>query len=225
MNKLLCNLLLAGAVNLATSNAFAFTVVGGFLFGDNEVKAHTTASSSAGEVHGLYVVANLHGHDTSDNYCDAPANTALFCSTVAEVPSPNPGSSYCAGGFGTDTTAQGVPDLEAVLIWGPSSCAIYRPPSQASINGLSFLGCQQACARWSLQYSASYTSTYRIQWKSPVGSWSTYTVTSNPSKILHLAQNPKQWRVRGENSHGVGPWSSSGFTSGECGGGGGGNLD
>ena len=104
-----------------------------------------------------------------------------------------------------------------------------QPPGPTSTSAI-FLGCHQPkCALWRFGMSASGAQKYRIQ-SSPYGgtSWSTWKVTSSNNYLPHLAQNPRRFRIRGENSAGVGPWRVF-YTTGECGGsggpGGGGPLD
>lgn len=116
------------------------------------------------------------------------------------------------------------PDQNATIC-GISQCETVPPPppGPTSINSVIFLGCHQpGCALWRFTYSSSSATQYRIQFK-PVGygSWSTHAVTDSTSYHPHLGANPLSWRIRGENSSGNGPWSSTFYTSGECDGGGG----
>lgn len=101
-------------------------------------------------------------------------------------------------------------------------------PGPTSASAL-FLGCHQpGCALWRFEFSAENAAQYRIQ-SSPYafGPWSTWAVTSNNTYFPHLAQNPRYFRIRGENSVGSGPWQLL-YTTGQCGDGGpggGGPLD
>jgi len=68
MNKFLSNTLLAVALSLVATNVYAFTLIGGTLIEDNQVKAITVGSTTANEAYGVYVVAAVPG-DLSDNNC------------------------------------------------------------------------------------------------------------------------------------------------------------
>lgn len=115
-----------------------------------------------------------------------------------------------------------------IVTEGDATCETAALPGPTSASTL-FLGCHQpGCALWRFQFSAPNAQKYRIQ-SSPYssGPWSTWTVTSSNTYFPHLAQNPRYWRIRGENSFGVGPWKIL-YTTGQCGDGGpggGGDLD
>lgn len=53
MNKLRYYLILTAALSLITSNAFAWTLIGGMLIENDNVYGSTVASSSENEVYGL----------------------------------------------------------------------------------------------------------------------------------------------------------------------------
>lgn len=226
MNNVIYKLLLAAAtLVLATTNAFAWSLSGSVGIKNNDVTAVTVATSSLEEdLHGLYAVVNIPG-DTSDNHCYGE----LKCKATAEVPSPVPGVNYCGQGTGMSLTIVGAPNPADTKAW--RKCRRYQPPVNMVVHNLSFLGCHEQCARWTFSYSADFAEAYRIQSR-PLsgGSWSTYTVTSNTSTVLHLGQNDRVWRVRAENDHGVSPYNGTYHTGGRCGntgpgGGGGGPID
>lgn len=94
-------------------------------------------------------------------------------------------------------------------------------PSSSSSSS-TFLGCHQpGCALWTFVFSSTYAMRYRIERRSSsLFPWSLVTTVESASYVPHLGQNYLQWRVRGENGFGAGPWTYF-TTTGQCGSGGG----
>jgi len=105
-----------------------------------------------------------------------------------------------------------------------STVSNYRPlaiPSTASCAWF-FQACHQpGCALWSFAFAAPHASEYRIERRTWSGDWALYATTSNSVYWPHLGQNGLYWRIRGENSLGSGDWCFF-YTTGQCGGNGGG---
>lgn len=182
---------------------------------------HATDEQDLGrvEVHvdpKVWITENGIQRASKQSSCGLVLGADVTCSSgTAYDVSVTDGIEYCADGKADYWHEDGY--IYATLSPANAGCTTLTglPPGGATASA-SFLGCHDDnCALWRFTFYAPRAAKYRIERRPIGGTWSHYDTVGGTSTTVHLGGNDLQWRVRGENAVGSGPWAYFN-TEGKC---------